>query len=72
MTNDRDRVHVFLFGTRLSNVTRQLKARDPEVAFQMIAQLYPTGPVARASARPSPASTAFGRSECWAKAPWCC
>jgi uncharacterized protein with von Willebrand factor type A (vWA) domain len=41
VTNDRDRVHVFLFGTRLSNVTRQLKARDPEVAFQMVAHTVP-------------------------------
>ena len=40
-TNDRDRVHVFLFGTRLSNVSRQLKARDPEVAFQMVAHTVP-------------------------------
>ncbi len=41
VTNDRDRVHVFLFGTRLSNVTRQLHARDPEVAFQMVAHAVP-------------------------------
>ena len=41
VTNDRDRVQVFLFGTRLSNVTRQLRARDPEVAFQMIAHAVP-------------------------------
>ncbi len=41
VTNDRDRVSVFLFGTRLSNVTRQLRARDPEVAFQMIAHAVP-------------------------------
>ena len=41
MTNDRDRVYVFLFGTRLSNVTRQLRARDPEVAFQMVAHAVP-------------------------------
>ena len=41
VTNDRDRVSVFLFGTRLSNVTRQLKARDPEVAFQMVAHAVP-------------------------------
>ena len=32
---------MFLFGTRLSNITRQLKSRDPEVAFQMIAQAVP-------------------------------
>ena len=41
VTNDRDRVHVFLFGTRLSNVTRQLRHRDPEVAFQMVSQIVP-------------------------------
>jgi uncharacterized protein with von Willebrand factor type A (vWA) domain len=29
-------VQIFLFGTRLSNITRQLKHRDPEVAFQMV------------------------------------
>lgn len=33
LTNDRDRVHTFLFGTRLTNVTRSLKARDPDVAI---------------------------------------
>src|SRR5271170_6231050 len=41
VTNDRDRVHGFLFGTRLTNVTRQLRARDPEVAFQMVSHTVP-------------------------------
>lgn len=41
VANDRDRVHVFLFGTRLSNITRQLRHRDPEVAFQMVAHIVP-------------------------------
>ncbi|MGD0431851.1 MAG: VWA domain-containing protein [Acetobacteraceae bacterium] len=41
VTNHRERVHVFLFGTRLTNVTRQLRARDPEVAFQMVAHTVP-------------------------------
>ncbi|MDE2514665.1 MAG: VWA domain-containing protein [Rhodospirillales bacterium] len=41
VTNDRDRVHVFLFGTRLSNITRQLRHRDPEMAFQLVSQLVP-------------------------------
>jgi uncharacterized protein with von Willebrand factor type A (vWA) domain len=41
VTNDRDRVSVFLFGTRLTNITRQLKARDPEVAFQMVSHIVP-------------------------------
>ncbi len=41
VANDRDRVSVFLFGTRLSNITRQLRHRDPEVAFQMVAHAVP-------------------------------
>lgn len=41
VTNDRDRVHTFLFGTRLTNVTRQLRHRDPEVAFQMVGRAVP-------------------------------
>ena len=32
VTNDRDRVHSFLFGTRLSNITRHLRHRDVDVA----------------------------------------
>jgi uncharacterized protein len=41
VANDRDRVSVFLFGTRLSNITRQLRHRDPEIAFQMVAHVVP-------------------------------
>jgi uncharacterized protein with von Willebrand factor type A (vWA) domain len=41
VANDRDRVTTFLFGTRLSNITRQLRNRDPEVAFQLVAQAVP-------------------------------
>ena len=41
VANDRDRVHTFLFGTRLTNVTRALKHRDPEVAFQAAAKVVP-------------------------------
>jgi uncharacterized protein with von Willebrand factor type A (vWA) domain len=33
VTNDRKRVSVFLFGTRLTNVTRALRARDPDEAL---------------------------------------
>ena len=35
-TNDRDRVHSFLFGTRLTNVTRHLRNRDVDVALDAI------------------------------------
>jgi uncharacterized protein with von Willebrand factor type A (vWA) domain len=41
VANDRERVSTFLFGTRLSNITRQLRARDPEVAFQLVAHAVP-------------------------------
>ncbi|MEQ8283280.1 MAG: VWA domain-containing protein [Parvibaculum sp.] len=37
LTNDRDRVHVFLFGTRLTNVTRELKHRDVDEALALVA-----------------------------------
>jgi hypothetical protein len=37
ITNDRDRVSVFLFGTRLTNVTRQLRHRDVDVAMAKVA-----------------------------------
>jgi uncharacterized protein with von Willebrand factor type A (vWA) domain len=37
VANDRDRVTVFLFGTRLTNITRQLERRDPELAFAQVA-----------------------------------
>jgi uncharacterized protein len=38
LTNDRDRVHTFLFGTRLSNITRALKSKDPDVAISKAAK----------------------------------
>ena len=41
VANDRDRVGVFLFGTRLTNITRVLRHKDPEAAFQAVAELVP-------------------------------
>jgi uncharacterized protein with von Willebrand factor type A (vWA) domain len=37
ITNDRDRVHTLLFGTRLTNITRHLKQRDVDVAIARVA-----------------------------------
>lgn len=34
VTNDRDRVHSFLFGTRLTNISRYLHHRDVDVALE--------------------------------------
>jgi uncharacterized protein with von Willebrand factor type A (vWA) domain len=38
LTNDRDRVSVFVFGTRLTNITRQLRHRDVDVAMARVAE----------------------------------
>jgi len=37
VTNDRDRVYTFLFGTRLTNTTRLLRYRDVDVALDKVA-----------------------------------
>ena len=36
LSNDRERVTVFLFGTRLTNITRELKRRDVDEAMQKV------------------------------------
>src|SRR5258708_16285274 len=36
--NDRGRVSVFVFGTRLTNITRQLRHRDVDVAMAKVAE----------------------------------
>ena len=38
LTNDRDRVHTFLFGTRLTNVTRYLRKRDVDEALSRVGE----------------------------------
>jgi uncharacterized protein with von Willebrand factor type A (vWA) domain len=38
LTNDRDRVHTFVFGTRLTNITRHLRHRDVDVALAGVTQ----------------------------------
>jgi hypothetical protein len=37
VTSDRDRVHSFVFGTRLTNVTRFLRHKDIDVALEKVA-----------------------------------
>ena len=37
ITNDRDRVHTLVFGTRLTNVTRHLRNRDVDIAMNRVA-----------------------------------
>ena len=38
VTNDRHRVHVLTFGTRLTNITRHLRHRDVDVALSRVAE----------------------------------
>lgn len=38
ITNDRHRVHTFLFGTRLTNVTRYLRYKDIDIALDKVAE----------------------------------
>lgn len=36
LTTDRERIHSFLFGTRLTNITRDLRQRDVDVALERV------------------------------------
>ncbi|RED50970.1 vWA domain-containing protein [Aestuariispira insulae] len=38
LSNDRDRVHTFLFGTRLTNISRHLRRKDPDQALDLISK----------------------------------
>jgi uncharacterized protein with von Willebrand factor type A (vWA) domain len=38
ITNDRDRVYTFVFGTRLTNITRYLRQKDVDIALSQIAE----------------------------------
>jgi uncharacterized protein with von Willebrand factor type A (vWA) domain len=39
ITNDRDRVHTFVFGTRLTNITRYLRFRDVDLALEKVGEV---------------------------------
>jgi uncharacterized protein with von Willebrand factor type A (vWA) domain len=41
VTGDHDRVHVLLFGTRLTNITRHLQHRDVDVALARVKKAVP-------------------------------
>ncbi|MBE7637419.1 VWA domain-containing protein [Sneathiella sp. P13V-1] len=38
ITNDRDRVHTFVFGTRLTNITRYMRYRDVDEALDAVSE----------------------------------
>ena len=71
LTNSSDRVDTFLFGTRLTNVTRYLRHRDVDKALEEIGhtvQDWDGGPVSEPAWR---RSTGAGRGACLGRAPWC-
>ena len=41
VTSDRDRVYTFLFGTRLTNITRMLRHRDVDEALEKVTEAVP-------------------------------
>jgi uncharacterized protein len=38
LTNDRDRVHTFVFGTRLTNITRYMRYKDVDAALDTVSE----------------------------------
>ena len=72
VTDARKRVHTFLFGTRLTNVTRALKAKDPDEALAAVGAMSRTGRAARASRPRCMPSTSSGRGGCSPRARSCC
>ena len=41
VANDRSRVHTFLFGTRLTNISRYLRHKDVDVALDLVSEAVP-------------------------------
>jgi uncharacterized protein with von Willebrand factor type A (vWA) domain len=39
VTNDRDRVHTFIFGTRLTNITRYLRYKDVDESLEKVGEV---------------------------------
>ena len=73
ITDARKRVTTFLFGTRLTNVTRAIRAARSRTRRSPPARrMSPTGRAARASPPRCAPSTSSGRAACSARAPWCC
>ena len=72
LTEARKRVHTFLFGTRLTNVTRALREKDPDEALAAC-----SASVARLVGRHAhrdlarTSSTSAGRAACWGRARSC-
>ena len=71
LANDRDRVHSFLFGTRLTNISRHLERRMWTRRSTELAKRWTTGRAERGSASASRRSTMTGRAGAWARGRMC-
>ena len=73
LTEREKRVATFLFGTRLTNVTRAIRAaRSRRGAGRLLARMWSTGRAAPASPPRCASSTSAGRAACSGRARWCC
>ena len=72
LTQRRGTVHSFLFGTRLTNVTRQMKDRDPDAAFARFRPVSRTGRAVPAFPVRYRLSTVTGHGAFWVRARLCC
>ena len=72
ITDARKRVSVFLFGTRLTNVTRSLAGSAiPTRRWRAARPRSRTGPAAQGSPPRCTPSTRCGPAACWGRAPSC-
>ena len=72
ITNDRDRVHTLVFGTRLTNITRHLRNRDVDIAMNRVAAAIQDWAGGTRIGACLGNSTANGRGACSARTRWCC
>lgn len=72
LSEHRGRVHTFVFGTRLTNLTRQMRRRDPDEALAECTAAVKDWSGGTRIGETCASSTCCGRAGCWGRARWCC
>ncbi len=72
LTNDRERVYTFLFGTRLTNITRYLRQRDVDKALAKVSEAVEDWSGGTRMAPSSANSICAGGGACWDRTRPCC
>ncbi len=72
ITDERKRVTTFLFGTRLTNVTRAIRSAIRTRRWRPAGRMSSTGRAALVSPARCMTSTSIGRGVCSARVRWCC